>query len=84
MKGLDDHEDGLNDAAFDAALSAPHNRRQSIPVITYETKFATDLTTRLHRYRCAECCAFGAWLEQPEVVRANAAKHVGWHADGRP
>lgn len=72
----------------DAAIRA-HNKRQAIPVlrdpaITFETKFATDLTTKLHRYRCATCATVGAWLEQLEQVGRNAQIHRDWHAEGCP
>ena len=79
--------DALRDEQKGEAAIRAHNKRQAIPVlrdpaITYETKFATDLTTKLHRYRCATCATVGAWLEQMEVVRRNAQIHVTAHAQG--
>lgn len=34
MKGLDDHEDGLNDEAFDRALGIKRNRASKATVVT--------------------------------------------------
>lgn len=81
--------DALRDEQKGEAAIRAHDKRQHIPVIrdpaiTYETKFATDLTTKLHRYRCAACATVGAWLEQIDMVKANATRHDAWHGEGCP